>query len=48
MNLKTVFRWVIVAQAMAVLAQALLAGLPLSGSQEVLRAHMGLGGQTWS
>jgi hypothetical protein len=45
---KTAFRWVIAAQVMAVLAQPLLAGLALSESQEALRAHMALGGQTCS
>ena len=46
MDLKAVFRWVIAAQVMAVLLQALMAGLALSGSQAALRAHMALGGAT--
>ena len=46
MNLKTAFRWVIAAQVMAVLAQALLAALARSGSQEALRTHMAFGRAT--
>lgn len=44
MNLAMMFRLVIVAQAAALLPQALLAGLGLSGSEAALDAHMSFGG----
>jgi hypothetical protein len=44
MNLAMVFRLVIAAQATALLPQALLAGLGLSGSEAALGAHMSFGG----
>jgi hypothetical protein len=44
MNLAMVFRLVIAAQATALLPQALLAGLGLSGSEAARDAHMSLGG----
>jgi hypothetical protein len=44
MNLAMMFRLVIAAQAAALLPQALLAGLGLSGSEAALDAHMSSGG----
>ena len=44
MNLAMVFRLVIAAQAAALLPQALLAGLGLSGSKAAVDAHMSFGG----
>jgi hypothetical protein len=44
MNLAMVFRLIIAAQATALLPQALLAGLGLSGSEAALDAHMSFGG----
>ncbi len=46
MSLKIVFPWMIAAQAVALLALALLAGLALSGSKAALEAHMAVGGAT--
>jgi len=43
MNLATVFRAAIAVQAVALLAQALLGGLALSGSEAALDAHMLVG-----
>jgi hypothetical protein len=43
MNLATTFRWVTAAQPAALLSQALLAGLALSGSTTALDAHMAVG-----
>lgn len=46
MNLATTFRWVTAAQPAALLAQALLAGLALSGNATALDAHMAVGAAT--
>jgi hypothetical protein len=46
MLLLMVFRLVIATQAVALLAQALLAGLALSGSEAALATHMAVGGAT--
>jgi hypothetical protein len=43
MNLATVFRAAIAVQAVALLAQALLGGLAVSGSEAALDAHMLVG-----
>jgi len=43
MNLATVFRAAIAVQAVALLAQALLGGLALSGSEAALDAYMLVG-----
>src|SRR5262250_770996 len=47
MSLATVFRFGVAAQAIALLAQALLAGLALSGSEAALAAHMPAGASTF-